>query len=182
MNRDRSEYYDGFSVIIYNHITRRVFMKKVIALIVLAVLFCWAGELWAQEIDVNSASSSELQRLKGVGAKKAQAILAARDSGGPFTSLSNLASRVKGIGPKTVQKWDAAGNVVVLDPDDSGQSPVSAPASETEDAAVMLNRVELIKEIAAILKEHGYTNSRTNNSVAARITDYLKEKGGIILE
>ena len=154
-------------------------MKKVIALIVLAVLFCWAGELWAQEIDVNSASSSELQRLKGVGAKKAQAIIAARDSGGPFTSLSNLASRVKGIGSKTVQKWD---NAVVLDSGESGQSPVSAPSSETEDAAVTLNRVELIKEIAAILKEHGYTNSRTNNSVAARIADYLKEKGGIILE
>jgi hypothetical protein len=72
--------------------------------------------------------------------------------------------------------------VVILDPDDSGQSPVSAPTSETEDAAVTLNRVELIKEIAAILKEHGYTNSRTNNSVAARVADYLKEKGGIILE
>ena len=38
------------------------------------------------------------------------------------------------------------------------------------------------QEIATILKEHGYTNNRTNNSVAARIADYLKEKGGIILE
>ena len=146
---------------------------------VLAVLFCWAGELRAQEIDVNSASSSELQRLKGVGAKKAQAIIAARDSGGSFTSLSNLASRVKGIGPKTVAKWE---NAVVIDSGESGQSPVPAPVSEAEDAAVTLNRVELIKEIASILKEHGYTNSRTNNSVAARIADYLKEKGGIILE
>ncbi|HDL64756.1 MAG TPA: helix-hairpin-helix domain-containing protein [Proteobacteria bacterium] len=154
-------------------------MRKIVILMVLAVLFCWAGELRAQEIDVNSASSSELQRLKGVGAKKAQAIIAARDSGGSFTSLSNLASRVKGIGPKTVAKWE---NAVVIDSGESGQSPVPAPVSEAEDAAVTLNRVELIKEIASILKEHGYTNSRTNNSVAARIADYLKEKGGIILE
>ena len=154
-------------------------MRKVVVLMVLAVLFCWAGELRAQEIDVNSASSSELQRLKGVGAKKAQAIIAARDSGGPFASLSNLASRVKGIGPKTVAKWD---NAVVIDSGESGQSPVPAPVSETEDAVVTLNRVELIKEIAAILKEHGYKNSRTNNSVSAQIADYLKEKGGIILE
>ena len=44
-------------------------MRKVVILMVLAVLFCWVGQLRAQEIDVNSASSSELQRLKGVGAK-----------------------------------------------------------------------------------------------------------------
>jgi len=157
-------------------------MKKVMAMIVLAVIFCWAGQLLAQEIDVNSASGSELQRIKGVGAKKAQAILDARESGGPFTSLSNLASRVKGIGPKTVAKWRAAGNVVVLDPGESGMTPVSEAPPEVPDTAVTLNRAELVTEIASILKEHGYTNIRTNNSVAARIADYLKEKSGLILE
>jgi len=157
-------------------------MKKVIAMIVLAAIFCWAGQLLAQEIDVNSASGSELQRIKGVGAKKAQAILDARESGGPFTSLSDLASRVKGIGPKTVAKWRAAGNVVVLDPGESDGAPVSEAPPETPDTTVTLNRAELVKDIAAILKEHGYTNIRTNNSVAARIADYLKENGGIILE
>lgn len=157
-------------------------MKKVIALIVLAVLFCWAGELRAQQIDVNSASGSELQRIKGVGAKKSQAIIAARESGGPFTSLSNLAARVKGIGPKTIAKWQAAGNVVVLDPGDSDRSSVTAPPSEVADTGGTLNRAELVKEIAAILKEHGYTNSRINISVAVRIADYLKEKAGLTLE
>ena len=154
-------------------------MRKVVILMVLAVLFCWVGQLRAQEIDVNSVSSSELQRLKGVGAKKAQTIIDARESGGPFASLSDLAGRVKGIGPKTVAKWDSA---VVIDPGESVQSPVSAPPPEASDTAVTLNRIELVKEIATILKEHGYTNNRTNNSVAARIADYLKEKARIVLE
>ena len=154
-------------------------MRKVVILMVLAVLFCWVGQLRAQEIDVNSASSSELQRLKGVGAKKAQTIIAARELAGPFISLSDLAGRIKCIGPKTVAKWDSA---VVIDPGESVQSPVSAPPPEASDTVVTLNRIELVKEIATILKEHGYTNNRTNNSVAARIADYLKEKGGFVLE
>ncbi len=157
-------------------------MKKVIALIVLAVLFCWAGELRAQQIDVNSASGSELQRIKGIGPKKSQAILAARESGGPFTSLSDLAARVKGIGPKTIAKWQAAGNVVVLDPGDSDQSPVSTPPPAAAETAVTLNRTELVKEIAGILKEHGYKNNQINISGAARIADYLKETAGLTLE
>ncbi len=157
-------------------------MKKVMAMIVMAVIFCWAGQLLAQEIDVNSASGSELQRIKGVGAKKAQAILDARESGGPFASLSDLASRVKGIGPKTVAKWRDAGNVVVLDTGESNPPPVSEAPLAVPDTAVTLNRADLVKDIAAILKEHGYTNIRTNNSVASRIADYLQEKDGLILE
>ena len=71
---------------------------------------------------------------------------------------------------------------MVIDPGESVQSPVSAPPPEASDTAVTLNRIELVKEIATILKEHGYTNNRTNNSVAARIADYLKEKARIVLE
>jgi len=157
-------------------------MRKMVILMVLAGLVSWVGGVWAQDIDVNSASLAELQRIKGVGAGKARAIIDARESGGPFTSLSDLAGRVKGVGSKTREKWQAAGNVVVIAPGESEQ--ISVPANLPEEAApaVMLNRIELIKEIAGILKEHGYNNIRTNNSVAARIADYLKDKAGITLE
>ncbi|MFT6143195.1 MAG: competence protein ComEA [Myxococcota bacterium] len=52
-------------------------------------------------INVNLASASELQRLPGVGATKASAIVEDRTTNGPFTSCNDLV-RVMGIGPATV--------------------------------------------------------------------------------
>jgi competence protein ComEA len=53
-------------------------------------------------IDVNAASAEELQRLPDIGPVKAQAIVAAR-ANAPFRSVNDL-DRVKGIGPKTLEK------------------------------------------------------------------------------
>jgi competence protein ComEA len=43
------------------------------------------------------------ESLKGVGLKKAKAIVAYRKANGPFASIDDLAS-VKGIGKKTIAK------------------------------------------------------------------------------
>lgn len=53
-------------------------------------------------INVNSASADELQRLPGVGPVMAGAIVAAR-AARPFESVNDL-DRVKGIGPKTLDR------------------------------------------------------------------------------
>lgn len=53
-------------------------------------------------IDVNGASTEELQRLPGVGPVTAGAIVATR-AAKPFASVDDL-DRVKGIGPKTLDK------------------------------------------------------------------------------
>ena len=53
-------------------------------------------------IDINTASKKELSGLNGVGANKADAIIAYRDSN-CFKSVQEL-SNVKGIGSKTVEK------------------------------------------------------------------------------
>lgn len=53
-------------------------------------------------INVNTASADELQRLPGVGPVMAQAIIAARTAK-PFDNVNDL-DRVKGIGPKTLEK------------------------------------------------------------------------------
>jgi competence protein ComEA len=58
-------------------------------------------------IDINAASLDEVMRLPGIGRVTAQAIVAGR----PYRSLADL-DRVKGIGPKTLEKlrpfvkWD----------------------------------------------------------------------------
>ncbi|QJW98129.1 ComEA family DNA-binding protein [Frigoriglobus tundricola] len=53
-------------------------------------------------INVNTATADELQRLPGIGPVTAQAIIAAR-ANAPFQMLHDL-DKVKGIGPKTLEK------------------------------------------------------------------------------
>ena len=48
-------------------------------------------------IDLNTADVYELQRLPGIGEKRAQAIVAYREEHGPFQSVEDL-TRVSGIG------------------------------------------------------------------------------------
>jgi competence protein ComEA len=52
---------------------------------------------------LNRASAAELQRLPGVGAKRAEAILQLRQRLGRFRKPSDLL-RVKGIGPRTLER------------------------------------------------------------------------------
>lgn len=52
-------------------------------------------------ININTADAETLTKLKGVGAKKAEAIVAWRKANGSFKSVDQLAE-VKGIGEKTL--------------------------------------------------------------------------------
>jgi len=71
--------------------------------IVLAATFVFAGAAWSSAVDINTASSEQLTALKGIGFKKATAIVDYRNQHGQFKSASDLAN-VKGIGLKTVEK------------------------------------------------------------------------------
>ena len=55
---------------------------------------------YADAMDLNRASQSELQSLRGVGAKTAALIVQERSRGGPYESLENLSERVRGVGQK----------------------------------------------------------------------------------
>jgi competence protein ComEA len=57
---------------------------------------------WAA-VDLNTATQSELESVKGIGPAKAQAIVAHREKNGPFKSLDDLAN-VKGFGEASVAK------------------------------------------------------------------------------
>jgi competence protein ComEA len=52
---------------------------------------------------LNLASVEELRKLPGIGAKRAEAIVALRERLGKFKRLSDLL-RVKGIGPKRLKQ------------------------------------------------------------------------------
>ena len=59
------------------------------------------GSLFAT-VDINTASKDELMELKGVGAKKADAILKMRQES-CFKSVEEL-TKIKGIGKKFIKK------------------------------------------------------------------------------
>lgn len=55
------------------------------------------------KINLNSASSTQLQQLSGVGAKKAEAIIEFRNKNGPFKTIEEI-QKVKGIGLALFEK------------------------------------------------------------------------------
>lgn len=54
-------------------------------------------------VNINSASEGELTSLHGIGSNKAQAIILYREMFGDFKDVDDL-SKVKGIGPKTLER------------------------------------------------------------------------------
>jgi len=68
------------------------------------IMFCLMFSLQAfAAVNINTATSTELQTLKGIGPKKAKAIINYRNKNGKFKSLKDL-ENVKGIGPEIVKK------------------------------------------------------------------------------
>jgi competence protein ComEA len=67
----------------------------------LLVLLFSASMIFAAAIDINKASVKELSSLKGIGEKKAKAIVAYRKKE-CFKSVRDL-TKVKGIGPKFIE-------------------------------------------------------------------------------
>lgn len=91
-------------------------MRRALAL-VLAVTFAAVivyPLMAQQQIDVNTATASELQRLHRIGPALSQRIIEERTANGPFASISDLQRRVRGIGPKTVEGW--GGMAVAIPP------------------------------------------------------------------
>ena len=52
------------------------------------------------QIDINEADWPELMQLPGVGKTTAELIVEIREAGGPYQDLEDLASRVRGVGPR----------------------------------------------------------------------------------
>lgn len=75
-----------------------------LAAVLVAALATFAIETFAGPVNINTADAATLSReLKGIGAKRAEAIVEYRRKFGPFKSVEELAL-VKGIGPAAIQK------------------------------------------------------------------------------
>lgn len=90
-------------------------MRKLVALACVVALIAIPAILAAQEaMNINTMTKSEIMALKcGLGDVKAQRVIDERGNG-QFMSFSDLQSRVKGVGPKTIEKLQEKG--VVCEP------------------------------------------------------------------
>lgn len=77
---------------------------KIIQKLVLVLMLCVSGiAAAADEVNINTADADTLMKLlKGIGPDKAAAIVAYRNSNGPFKSAEDLI-KIKGIGKRLVE-------------------------------------------------------------------------------
>lgn len=85
-------------------------LKKLLMLCFALALSLSAG--FAAAVEVNSADQAALESVKGIGPVHAKAIIDERTKNGPFKDADDLATRVKGLGTKSVTNLEAAGLTV----------------------------------------------------------------------
>lgn len=79
-------------------------IKSLILIIATVLLAMTAFMTSAEPININTATAKEMAvGLKGIGPKKAEAIVAYREKQGPFQAVDDI-TRVPGIGPSTLRQ------------------------------------------------------------------------------
>ncbi|MFL9871702.1 ComEA family DNA-binding protein [Paraburkholderia megapolitana] len=101
-------------------------LKKLLMLCVALILSISAG--FAAAVEVNTADQAALESVKGIGPVHAKAILDERAKNGPFKDADDLATRVKGIGTKSVVNLEAAGLTI----NGSSSAPTGSKAAATK--------------------------------------------------
>ena len=122
--------------------------------------------------DINTANASVLQRVKGIGRAKAQAIIAYRNQHGPFQSLDELRN-VRGIGPATVENFREAG-FCVQGATSTTEIESNQSSSEENNSNTSVNNCENVNTANASDLQRV---SRIGSVRAQAIIDYRNQHG-----
>jgi len=98
-------------------------MKLIVNLFVAMML--GMGTAWAA-VNINTATQSELESVKGLGPSKAKAIIDYREKNGAFKSLDDL-DKVKGFGKASIEKLK--GELTVVSAENAPSEKSSAKLS-----------------------------------------------------
>jgi competence protein ComEA len=107
-------------------------LKKLLMLWIAFVLSIGAA---FAAVDVNTADQTALESVKGLGPVKSKAIIDERTKNGPFKDADDLATRVKGLGTKSVTNLEQAGLTV----GGSSAPPTGTKPAKTGSSAAPAN-------------------------------------------
>ncbi|MEX0918806.1 MAG: helix-hairpin-helix domain-containing protein [Candidatus Paceibacterota bacterium] len=111
-------------------------MKRLPAGSILFLLFllCFlpAGPVWAAVININTAGSSELQQLSGIGQVISGRIIDYRETNGPFSVIDDI-KKVSGIGEVTFTNFKDQITVGTTTETGEGDPEDSNPDTETDE-------------------------------------------------
>lgn len=88
----------------FSSYVRQYALRVALVSLLLPAIGMGLSDAMASPINVNSASQSELESIKGLGPSKARAIISEREDGGFYHDANDLQKRVRGIGMKSVEK------------------------------------------------------------------------------
>lgn len=102
-------------------------LSRIITILALALTLA-LPVIAATPVNINTADAAAIaSSLDGIGPSKAQAIVAYRDTHGPFKSIEDL-SQIKGIGPATLERNHDA--ILLADSADKPHDTKLAPAKK----------------------------------------------------
>ena len=115
-------------------------MNQLLKSLVFSVFVAVSGLTAASPVNVNTATQSGLESIKGIGPSKAKTIIAERLDGGHFQDANDLQKRVRGIGMKSVEKMV-----------DNGLT-IEAPSSFVNLTAGLIKRAPRLADVAHAVK------------------------------
>lgn len=107
-------------------------LKKLLMLCVALMLS--VGAAFAA-VDVNTADQAALEAVKGLGPVKSKAIIDERTKNGPYKDADDLATRVKGLGTKSVANLEAEGLTIGGSSAPPSGKPAARPSTSSGKAA-----------------------------------------------
>lgn len=106
----------------------------------------------ASPINVNTATQTELESIKGIGPAKAKTIIAERLDGGHFQDANDLQKRVRGIGMRSVEKM--VDNGLTIEAPSSFGSPMDVPKRRAQPLADAILVVKLVLALSRSVRGH----------------------------
>ena len=149
-------------------------MKRIIILAISSFVLFTHSFVFADVININKADVAALDKLNGIGAKKAESIIAWRDKHGEFKSLEAIKD-VPGIGDKLFEKikndialTDAAPstNTASVEP---AKVETPTPITAAQPATTSTNSIAAVNTTAASLETVKTTETKDNNAVPTKI-------------
>lgn len=140
-------------------------MRKL--LLVMALWFAMAGTAFAA-VNINTATKEELTTLKGIGDKKAQAIIDYRKKNGDFKTVEDL-EKVEGIGPGTMKQIRAQIGV-------SGKTTIDKPEKAAKAKGDAMKSDTAKEKVAAKSKADEKTKGAMETKVDTKVEKKTAEK------